>query len=373
MNRMKINLVYLLILSIGLQACMNSPVKKEKSLTEINLVEANIETQPVVSGLGDDAADDPAIWINKEDPDKSRIIGTNKTGGLHVYNMKGEELYFYPVGRVNNVDLRYDFEVGNSFEDIVAASNRTDNTIVVFKVIKPNGGLENIVEEPIISSVDEVYGLCMFQDKLTHRLYVFVNGKGGMVEQWELLATPNEKIKAERLRTFNLNSQPEGMVADDELGFLYIAEEDECIWKYSARPDGDSSPRRVEMSDKSNSMIAYDLEGLAIYYAQAGRGYLIASSQGNNSFAVFRRDGHNRYLGSFSIADGCIDGVQETDGIDVVNLNMGSKFPNGFFIAQDGHNLDDTTEVNQNFKLVSWEKIAKSFCPKLMIDNDYQP
>jgi 3-phytase len=271
------------------------------------------------------------------------------------------------------VDIRYDFRVGNSNEDIVAATNRTNNTIAVYKVVKPNGALENICGEPIISAVDEVYGLCLYQDKQTDKLYVFVNGKGGMVEQWELLAGPDQKIRAERLRTFNLLSQPEGMVADDELGFLYIAEEGECIWKYQARPQGETTPQRVEMSDKSNSMIAYDLEGLTIYYAQSGRGYLIASSQGNNSYAVFRRDGQNRYLGSFSIVDGDIDGVQETDGIDVVNLEMGSNFPNGFFIAQDGQNLDDSTEVNQNFKLVPWEKIAHSFCPKLIIDNSHRP
>src|SRR5437764_15438499 len=35
---------------------------------------------------------------------------------------------------------------------------------------------------------------------------------------------------------------------------------------------------------------------LAIYYATSGRGYLIASSQGNNTYKVYERAGANRYV-----------------------------------------------------------------------------
>ncbi len=38
------------------------------------------------------------------------------------------------------------------------------------------------------------------------------------------------------MREFKLNSQTEGLVADDEYGNLYIAEEDEAIWKFNAEP-----------------------------------------------------------------------------------------------------------------------------------------
>ena len=57
----------------------------------------------------------------------------------------------------------------------------------------------------------------------------------------------------------------------------------------------------------------------------------------------------------FRIIDGDkIDGTTETDGIDVTSIKT-SKFPNGFFIAQD----DDNDGLNQNFKLVDWNKILK--------------
>lgn len=57
---------------------------------------AKLETRPVSQPAGDDAADDPAIWVNFANPDSSRIIGTDKQGGLAVYDLKGNQLFYYP-------------------------------------------------------------------------------------------------------------------------------------------------------------------------------------------------------------------------------------------------------------------------------------
>ena len=55
----------------------------------------------------------------------------------------------------------------------------------------------------------------------------------------------------------------------------------------------------------------------------------------------------------FRVVDSAeIDGTTETDGIEVINIKT-KKFPNGFFIAQD----DDNDGLNQNFKIVDWNKI----------------
>jgi len=39
-----------------------------------------------------------------------------------------------------------------------------------------------------------------------------------------------------------------------------------------------------------------DVEGLTIAYGSDGKGYLIASSQGNSTFAIYRREGDNTYV-----------------------------------------------------------------------------
>jgi 3-phytase len=110
------------------------------------------------------------------------------------------------------------------------------------------------------------------------------------------------------------------------------------------------------------------VEGLALYYLPEGEGYLIASSQGNHSYAIFNRSYPHDYLGSFQIIDGEIDGVTDTDGIDVYNHAFGSIYPSGLFICQDGSNTESTEKKAQNFKMVHWNDIANAFDPKLTTD-----
>jgi 3-phytase len=99
---------------------------------------------------------------------------------------------------------------------------------------------------------------------------------------------------------------------------------------------------------------------VGLYAQSGGKGYLVVSSQGNNSYALFRRDGDNAYVGSFAvIADGAtgIDGISETDGLDVTSASLGAGLEGGAFVAQDGRNV--SPPENQNFKLVPWSTIPR--------------
>lgn len=160
---------------------------------------------------------------------------------------------------------------------------------------------------------DEVYGLCMYQSKKTGLFYAFVNGKSGEVEQYELFAAEN-KVDAKLVRSFKLITQPEGMIADDETATLYVGEELAGIWKFDAEPNGSNEGIFIKNSSEENPNIKYDVEGLAIYATDSINGYLVASSQGNYSYAVFEGQGENKYLVSFRITAGTIYGVEETDG-----------------------------------------------------------
>jgi len=172
---------------------------------------------------------------------------------------------------------------------------------------------------------------------------------------------------------FCLNTTLPGLqgVADDEPGVLYIGLEDHGIWRYHAEPD--MGNERTPVGDFNNPMLATDIEGLTIYYGADGSGYLIASSQGNNIYAVYCSTEPNEYPGNFRIIDkkGGIDGTEDTDGIDVTNLSMGELYPHGFFIARDGCNYENGQKTTQNFKIISWEKIAVASTPLLLIDNSY--
>ncbi len=319
-------------------------------------VTAIYETKEVPQGKHDDAADDPAIWVNRKTPGNSLVIGTDKLGGLASYNLKGEELFYYPVGKMNNCDIRYDFPLNGGLVDILAASNRTSHSISLFK-ITADGRLDSLHRRIITSEMDDdVYGICLYKSAETGKYFVFLNSKAGEVEQWELFEK-DDGIDARLVRSFEVGTQTEGMVADDAAAILYLGHEVAGIWKFDAEPNGKNEGEFVDDSSEKNPAITYDVEGLTIYDSGNGEGYLVASSQGNNSYAVFERQGNNRYLGSFQITDGKTDGVEDTDGIDVTSVPLGPDFPKGLFVVQDGINYDGPVRKSQNFKLVSWEEI----------------
>ena len=313
-------------------------------------VAPTVETEPV--STGGDSADDTTVWVNPVDPSQSLIIGTNKLRGLAVYDLAGRQLQFLPDGKMNNVDHRDGFPLGAEKVSLVTSSNRSNNSIAIYRVNPATLRLENVAARRIPAA--DVYGACMYHNPKTGKFYSIITSKKGTAEQFELFDNGKGRVDARSLRRFKVGSQLEGCVADDELGQLYLGEEKVGIWKYQAEPDAKLDRMKVDgMSPQGN--LAADVEGLTIAYTKDGKGYLIASSQGDNTYVIYRREGSNAYVKRFRIAAGNgIDEVTNTDGIYVSTANLGPGFPRGIFIAQDGVN----DKANQNFKLVPWHLIV---------------
>jgi 3-phytase len=345
--------IILLSLIIITFSCKKKEVTKGKSInTAIILLTADDETTPVISN--DDAADDPSIWVNAKDTLQSRIIGTDKKHGFVVYNLDGEIVKEYPVGRVNNVDVRSRIQLGDSIISIVGASNRTTNTLEILAVDESTGDLQEVLKNELKSQLEEVYGFCLYHDSQKKELFAFVVGKDGGLEQWELYWN-EDKLSGKIVRGFQVGSISEGMVADDFYGDLYVAEENVALWKYKANKNADTL--RTKLISTTSTNMSADFEGVALYESNQSEGYLLLSSQGNNSYAIFDRKTNN-YLKSFSLVDSKeIDGTNDTDGIDVCSVRLGEKYPEGIFIAQDGANTKGKDTLSQNFKIVDWKKI----------------
>ncbi|MEL7672672.1 MAG: phytase [Chloroflexota bacterium] len=314
---------------------------------------ASVETEPMPNE--GDAADDAAIWLHPSDPSLSTVLGTDKKGGLAVYDLAGRLLQYLEMGRLNNVDLRYNFPLGDEHIDIAVASNRRGDTLAVFRIDPATRQLVDITARAIETGID-VYGLCMYRSVVTGHTYAFVTGEDGEIQQWELVDNGAGKVDAVQVRAFAVDSQAEGCVADDEQGYLYASEEDAAIWRFDAEPDRAAEPVAIDRVGDGGHLDD-DIEGLTIYYAAGGGGYLIASSQGSDDYVVYARGETPVYLGRFAIgASDALDGTSNTDGIDVTNAPLGPAFPDGVFVAQDGRNT--APDANQNFKLVSWGDIA---------------
>jgi len=313
-------------------------------------VAATVETDPV--STGGDSADDTTLWVNPSDPSQSLIIGTNKLRGLAVYDLMGKQLQFLPDGNMNNVDHRDGFPLGAGKVSLVTSSNRSNNSIGVYRVNPATRRLENVAARLLPAA--NAYGACMYHNPKTGKFYSIITSKQGVAEQFELFDDGKGRVDARSVRRFKVGSQIEGCVADDELGSLYIGEERVGIWKYQAEPDAKLDRVKVDGVAAAGHIVA-DVEGLTIAFGKNGTGYLIVSSQGDSSFVVYRREGDNAFVKKFRIGAGNgIDEVTGTDGIYVTTVNLGPMFPRGVFIAQDGVN----DKGNQNFKLVPWQLIV---------------
>lgn len=312
-------------------------------------VVATVETEPVSDQ--NDAADDPAIWVNPANPAASTIIGTNKQRGLAVYDLAGKQIQFLSDGQMNNVDIRAGFPLGGQSVALVTAGNRRNNSIAIYKVNPATRMLEQVAARRIVTI--PAYGSCMYHSKRTGKFYYFATSKIGLVEQWELFDNGKGRVDGRRIRRWKVGTQLEGCVADDELGHLYVGEEAAGVWKYGAEPDAGEGRTQVDRTGVEGNLVA-DVEGMTIAYGSDGKGYLIVSSQGNNTYVVYRREANNEYVKTFQIVAGNgIDETSDTDGIDVTTASLGPAFPRGVFIAQDG--LND--KGNQNFKLVPLQLI----------------
>jgi 3-phytase len=305
------------------------------------------ETVPVASA--DDAADDPAIWHNAADPLASLVVGTDKDAGLNVYGLDGAVKSFFPAGLVNNVDLRPGIMVNGAEAVVVAASDRNDianGVMPLYTLDTAAATLIEIVKVP--AEVAEAYGICLYRRPADAALFAFINDTNGKINQFSVDlsgAAPNVQL----VRTLSVATQPEGCVVDDRTGLLYLGEEGAGVWRFDAAPDAPVTPTDFARVD-GVSLVA-DVEGMAVVPQGEAGGYLVVSSQGDNTYNLYDLESF-ALVGRFRIADNGagVDGTFETDGLEVMLGDFGPDFPEGIFIAQDGDNAPD----NQNFKYVSW-------------------
>ncbi|MCB2072571.1 MAG: phytase [Novosphingobium sp.] len=324
----------------GLSAgCATTPPVASLPAVEVT---ASAETEPVGTAAAD-AADDPAIWRNPADPAASLIVATDKKAGLHVYGLDGKSRFFDPAGRLNNVDLVDLGEAGV----MVVASDRNDEAAAKLRLYRLDTAAARLVP---LGAVDggagEAYGVCLWADGAALHAYSVL--KDGTVEEYRLEL--DGAARSVPLLTRKLATQAEGCVVDPRDGTLFVGEEDVGIWKFAA---GSADGTLVAKTDGLH--LVADVEGLAIVPDGETGGWLIASSQGDNAFALYRLP-DLAPAGRFRIGAGAFGATEETDGIAVAAGSFGADYPAGLFVAQDGVNAPHA----QNFKLVSWAAILKA-------------
>lgn len=316
------------------------------------VLQASAQTEPVAR-LGD-AADDPAIWVHPQDPGRSLVLGTNKKQGLLVNDLSGAQRQLLEVGRINNVDLRQGIRTGGAVFDLAVATQRDEQALVLFG-IDAGGQVSELARLP--TSLGDIYGLCVGRTP-DGQLDAFPNDKDGRVQQIRIERIDGQ-WRSRLLRQFKLASQPEGCVVDEREQRLFVGEEKRGIWALDSRADHPANPKLILPVGKA---LVADVEGLAIYQGRAGGpSYLVVSSQGNDSFLVLDAKPPHALRGGFRIGINAalgIDGVSETDGIEVTSADLGGIYAQGLLVVQDGHKR--LPDGPQNFKLLPWSDVAKA-------------
>ena len=337
----------------------------------------------------------PAIWLHPEDPSQSLVAVTLRDGGLQILNLAGEVLQsvfplVYGDVHYNDVDVVYNFTLGDKTVDLFVVADRRNDTLAVLRIDPVARQVTDItaIDMPgTLFGVDDgdrtAYGLATFASPRDGRVYAYVTqANGNLIAQVALAVDANDRVSGTVVRTLALpittgvtaDSQAEGIVVDRLLGSLYVGM-GAGVMKFDAEPDGDSNAAVVQAGDDPD--LTSTISGLAIYYGPGRTGYLLASSRRDQSYAVYGRDGDNPYIGRFIISDeGYIDQVNDTVGIDLSNVSLDANFPNGLMVVHDGVNepqnliADGGTLRNNssNFKLVRWDSVANAFPEPLQID-----
>ncbi len=353
---------------------------------------------------GNANADDPAIWRNAADPGRSLVVATAKEGGLRVYDLDAELVQSIAApapptpedapGRFNNVDLVTGLPTPAGRSDVAVVSDRGRDRLRFYRIdpSRPGGPLVDVTDPaagPVFSANESeineqrtVYGLATWTDKATGRSYALVSRRSTTaVALLELRPSAAGKVGYRKIRTIELPAshrlpdgatwspcgdpgelpQVEGMVVDPANGVLYAGQEDVGIWRLRV----DLTGKRV-LVDKVKEFgvpgvydeeteectpgadpgyggkhLSADVEGLTLFQERDGDGYLMASSQGDNTFALYDREiaERNEYEGGFRIgaASATLDGSEECDGAAVLNAPLGARYPHGLLVVQDGH------------------------------------
>ncbi|GAA3398604.1 phytase [Streptomyces roseoviridis] len=369
---------------------------------------------------GNADADDPAIWRNAADPGRSLVVATAKEGGLRVYDLDAREVQSIAApagpgaddapGRFNNVDLVHGLRLSTGRADLAVTSDRGNDRLRFYRIDRdrPGGPLRDVTDPAVapVFSADQAevneqrtaYGLATWTDRSTGRSYALVSRRETTrVALLEILPTASGTVTYRTVRTLDLPSsfrlpngtswspcaepgelpQVEGMVVDPANGTLYAGQEDVGIWRL--RADLTGTPVLVDKVREygvpgtydeeteecapgadpgfGGDRLTADVEGLTLVHEPDGDGYLLASSQGDDTFAAYDREigDDNEYEGGFRVtaADAVLDGSEECDGAAALNAPLGSRYPNGLLVVQDGHaNPEDGERDATGFKFV---------------------
>lgn len=285
-----------------------------------------VVTEPVGSD-----PDDPAIWVHPRQPERSLILGTNKTsaaegGALYVFGLEGKvRQVFGGLDRPNNVAVR---------GSLAAVTERLKSQLRFFRIADTAKPLTDAGALPVFVGETGDFaapmGLDFYLRPRDKALFVIVSRKSGpatgYLEQWRL-DTRGVNVTGTLVRRFGSYSgkkEIESVAVDDAAGLVYYSDEGFGVRCWPADPDAPQANR--ERAVFARTGWKGDHEGIAFW----GK-YVVCTDQivGGSLYYGFKKQ--SPATPHFVIHGG----ADETDGIEIVGKPLGKRFPHGILVAMN--------------------------------------
>lgn len=267
-------------------------------------------------------ADDPAIWHHPSDPEKSLILGTDKTekvGGLYAFDAKGKIVqHVEGLDRPNNVDVEYGFALGGGTVDLAVTTERKKRRLRIFAIDKSTGKLRDVGGQTEVFQGREgeagaPMGIGLWRTP-SGEVHAFVSpktgSKTGYLGQYRLVARGG-KVDVEHVRDlgeFSGQGEIEAVLVDDEDGRLYYSDEGAGIrWAWC-------DPAKTGGGIFGEAGYEGDREGLALWPNGPGGPLIVSSDQvaGGSRLFLYPRSGGRATAVVETVSD-------DTDGLEVTD------------------------------------------------------
>lgn len=327
-------------------ACQGA-APRSTAATEPPALNATAETD--TRGGGNDVA----LWRHPSDPARSRIFGSAGEAGIEIYALDGSRVGGFSGPDTALLELRDDFLLDGRPVPLLLATSGRDASVLAFVFEPETDALRPVAAAPLRPGI-EINGLCLYRSPRTGDDYAFFVSESGFIQQWALYDSGDGRVDGRLIRTFGSGFGSAHCATDDRGGALYVAEETAGIWRIDAEPETDPARIAVDLVAPLGRL-GEEVKGLALLRPAAGGAWLIASDAADNRFALYDLDA-GTFAGRFAVTDGdAVDGIEEAEGLHADAGLRTAEFPDGLLLATD----DDNDDGAANYKLVSWERIAR--------------
>lgn len=307
--------------------------------------------------------DDPAIWIDREDPARSLILGTDKDadGALLVYDLDGRlrtDLTVRGLLRPNNVDVAYDVPFAGGRIDIAVVTERYAHRLRVYRLpdMAPidGGGIPVFVGE----QARDCMGIALYTRVGDGAVFAIVSRSEfqapheGYLHQYRLVDGGAGTMRGVFVRAFGAWSgegEIEAIAVDDAMGYVYYSDEGYGVRKYLADPLANDAEDELAVFGRSG--FAEDREGISIYPTGPESGYILVSNQQANTFRIFPREGSVAGPHDHPLLASVRLSTMDSDGSDVTPETFGGRFPGGLFVAMS---------TDQTFHYYAWDDLLRA-------------